>query len=168
MNKKIATGFESGIYTCMTLINLQILINWLKSNWIKAFDTISHDILIKKMVFKWFSDEVTKWLKSYLSNRKFKVKIKYNFSESGNLLETCLLYINDQPLAVVCELLLHTDDTCLIVKQKDIPEIETKLNKNLTMLCDWFLGNKLSIHFGEDKTKSICLAANIKLKTQNH
>ena len=24
--------------------------------------------------------------------------------------------------------------------------------------CDWFLNNKLSIHFGEDKTKSILFA----------
>ena len=30
--------------------------------------------------------------------------------------------------------------------------------------CDWFLNNKLSIHFGEDKTKSI-LFASINKKT---
>ena len=53
------------------------------------------------------------------------------------------------PQAVGCELLLYVDDTCLIFQDKDITEIETALNKN------WFVDNKLSIHFGEDKAKSI-------------
>ena len=59
----------------MTLINLQ-----------KVFDTVNHDILLKKMEFIGFSEETTKWFKSYLSNSKFKVHIKNTFSEPGNLL----------------------------------------------------------------------------------
>ena len=145
----------------------------------EAFDTVNHDILLKKMEFIGFSEETTKWFKSYLSNRKFKVHIKNTFSGPGNLL--CgvlqgsslgplffLLYINDMPQAVDCELLLYADDTCLIFQHKDITEIESALNKNFSMLCDWFVDNKLSIHFGEDKTKSISLAANIKSRSQNH
>ena len=113
------------------------------------------------MEFTGFSEETTKWFKSYLSNRKFKVHIKNTFSETGNIL--CgvpqgsilgpllfLLYINDMPQAVDCELLLYADDTCLIFHHKDITEIESALNKNFSMLCDWFVDNKLTIHFGED------------------
>ena len=59
------------------------------------------------------------------------------------------------PQAVDCELLLYADDTCLIFQHRDITKIETTLNKNFSMLCDWFVDNKSSIHFGEDKTKSI-------------
>ena len=101
----------------------------------KAFDTVNHNILLKKMEFIGFSEETTKWFKSYLSNRKFKVHIKNNFSGSGNLL--CgvpqgsilgplffLLYINDMPQAVDCELLLCADDTYLIFQHKDITKIE--------------------------------------------
>ena len=141
----------------------------------KAFDTVNHDILLKKMKFIGFSEETTKWFKSYLSNRKFKVHIKNTFSEPGNLL--CgvpqgsilgpllfLLYINDMPQAVDCELLLYADDTCLIFQHKDITEIESALNKNFSMLCDWFVDNKLSIHFGEDKTKSILFGSKHKIK----
>ena len=61
LNNKIATGFESGLYTGMILIDLQ-----------KAFDTVNHDILLKNMEFIGFSEGTTKWFKSYLSNRNSK------------------------------------------------------------------------------------------------
>ena len=75
LNNKIATGFESGLYTGMILIDLK-----------NAFDTLNYNILLKKMEFIGSSEETTKWFKSYLSNRKFKVHIKNTFSEPGNLL----------------------------------------------------------------------------------
>ena len=65
LNNKRATSFESVLYTGMILIGLQ-----------KAFDTVNHDILFKKMEFIGFSEETTKWFISYLSNWKFKVHIK--------------------------------------------------------------------------------------------
>ena len=119
----------------------------------KAFDTVNHDILLKKMEFIGFSEETTKWFKSYLSNRKFKVHIKNTFSEPENLLFGVLqgsilgpllflLYINDMPQAVDCELLLYADDIFLIFQHKDITEIESALNKNFSILCDWFSDNK--------------------------
>ena len=115
------------------------------------------------------------WFKSYLSNRKFKVNLNQIFSEPGNLL--CgvpqgsilgpllfLRYINDIPQSVNCELLLYADDTCLIFQHNDIKEIENQLNKNLSLICDWFVDNKLSIHFGEDETKSILFSSKRKIK----
>ena len=33
--------------------------------------------------------------------------------------------------------------------------MEETLNKDFNTLCDWFIDIKLSIHFGEDKTKTI-------------
>ena len=68
------------------------------------------------------------------------------------------------PRAVDCQLLLYADGTCLIFQHKDITEIETTLNKNFRMLCDCFVDNKLSIHFGEDKTKSILFGSKNKIK----
>ena len=56
---------------------------------------------------------------------------------------------------ITCDLLLYADDTCLVFQRKDVIEIETVLNKNFSSLCDWFIDNKLSIHSGEEKTKSI-------------
>ena len=73
-----------------------------------------------------------------------------------------LLYVNDMPQTVTCDLLLYADDTCLVFQHKDVIEIETVLNKNFSSLCDWFIDNKLSIHFGEEKTKNHY--KNIKIK----
>ena len=42
--------------------------------------------------------------------------------------------------------------------------IEQQLNRNFSNICDWFVDNKLSIHFGEDKTKSILFAPSNKCK----
>ena len=66
--------------------------------------------------------------------------------------------------AVNCELLLYADDTCLILQDKDITEIESALNKTFSRLCDWFVDNKLGIHFGENKTKSILFGSTHKIK----
>ena len=51
-----------------------------------------------------------------------------------------------------------------VFEGKDINEIENRLNNDFNMLCDWFVDNKLSIHFGEDKTKSIVFGTNRKMK----
>ena len=64
-------------------------------------------------------------------------------------------YVNDMARAVDCDLLLYADDSCLIFRDKSIEQIEINLNRNFNTLCDWFLENRLSIHFGEDKTKCI-------------
>ena len=74
-----------------------------------------------------------------------------------------LLYVNDMPQAVSCDLLLYADDSCLVFEGKDIDTIESRLNKDFNTLCDWFVDNKLSIHFGEDKTKSIIFGSQKKL-----
>ena len=68
------------------------------------------------------------------------------------------------PQAVDCELLQYADDTCLIFQHKDITEIDSALNKNFSMLCEWFVDNKLSIHFGADKTKSIFFDSKHQIK----
>ena len=65
--------------------------------------------------------------------------------------------------AVNCDL-LYADDTGLIFQHKDINIIEHQLNRNFSTTCDWFVNNKLSIHFGEDKTKSILFAPLDKCK----
>ena len=77
-----------------------------------------------------------------------------------------LLYGNDMPRAVNSELLLYADDTCLIYMGKNIQKIEEQLNSDFTSLCEWFIDNKLNVHFGEEKTKSILFGTKRQLKDQ--
>ena len=50
-------------------------------------------------------------------------------------------------------LVAYADDTCISFKDKQVNTntINGKLNQDFNTLCDWFLDNKLSIHFGEEK-----------------
>ena len=61
LNNEITTGFESGSYTGMILIDLQ-----------KTFDTVNHNVLLKKIEFKRFFEETRKWFKSYCEIRYSK------------------------------------------------------------------------------------------------
>ena len=68
------------------------------------------------------------------------------------------------PQAVDYGLLQYADGTCLIFQHNDISKIELALNRNFSMLCDWFGDNKLSIHFCGDKTKTISFCSRHKIK----
>ena len=59
------------------------------------------------------------------------------------------------PQAADCDLFLCADDTCLLFQHKDLERIKEELTKNFSNISDWFVDNKLSIYFGENKTKSI-------------
>ena len=50
-------------------------------------------------------------------------------------------------------------------QQGDVEEIEKQLNKDFKNVCEWFVDNKLIIHFGEDKAKSILFANKHKIKS---
>ena len=166
LTDRVRNGFEKGSLTGMILIDLQ-----------KAFDTIDHKILTEKMSCLGFAESTIRWYKSYLTNRCFIVNVGNDFSSPGKLL--CgvpqgsilgpllfLLYVNDMPQAVNSDLLLYADDTCLIYTGKDINTIEEQLNTDFSSLCDWFVDNKLSVHFGEEKTKSILFGTKRQLKNQ--
>ena len=163
LSDKIVQGFENSMFTGMMLIDLQ-----------KAFDTIDNEILLEKMKHLGFADSVIFWFRAYLTNRTFFVNIGKDFSSPGEL--SCgapqgsilgplifLLDVNDMPQAVDCDLLLYADDSCLVFGHNNVNEIEKRLNSNFNSLCDWFVDNKLSIHFGEDKTKSILFGRKNKL-----
>ena len=65
--------------------------------------------------------------------------------------------------AVDCDLFLYADDSCLVHQHKDAKEIERNLNKNFSNVSVWFVDNKRSIHFGEDKTKYILFGTKHRL-----
>ena len=156
LTDSILEGCDKGLHTGMILIDLQ-----------KAFDTINYKILLEKMVFLKFSPPTIAWFRSYLTNRNFVVDVDSTLSEpaelvcgvpQGSILGPLLflIYINDLPQSVrYSDIRLYADDTCISFKHRNINLINDKLNQDFNSLCDWFLDNKLSIHFGEDETKTI-------------
>ena len=70
------------------------------------------------------------------------------------------------PQAVKSNLFLYVDDSYLMYQHRDVEKIEKQLNKDLENVCDWFVDSKLSIHLGEDKTKSILFASKRKIKSE--
>ena len=68
------------------------------------------------------------------------------------------------PMAVKCNLFLYADDTCLVFQSKKVKDIEKQLNEDFANIWDWFVHNKLSFHFVEDKTKSILFDFKRKIK----
>ena len=140
----------------------------------KAFDTINHDIPLRKMASLGFSNDSINWLQSYLFNRGFRVNIKSKYSSAAKI--ECgvpqrsvlgpllfLLYVNNLKRFVDFDLFLYADVFCLVYQHKDVSKTEQNLNKNFSSICDWFVDNKLSIHFGEDKTKCILFGTKQKL-----
>ena len=55
-------------------------------------------------------------------------------------------------------------DSCYIYQHKDIVKIEKILKEGFENICDWFVDNKLSNHFGDNKTKSILFASKQRAK----
>ena len=113
LNDKILKGFDKGFFMGMILIDLQ-----------KAFDTISHEILLGKLHAIGFSEKTVAWFKSYLSGRAFKVYINSHFSDlskiycgvpQGSILGPLLflLYVNDMPQAIHFDLFLYADNSGL-------------------------------------------------------
>ena len=119
-----------------------------------------------------------KWFESYFSNRKFLVCIDV-FSEGGTLkygvplgsivgLLLFLLYVNDlhQSLSDAGSY-LYADDTCIFYQHEDAKQSQNVLNKVFSSLCQRFIDNKLSIHFGEDKTRPILFSKTKGLREIN-
>ena len=130
----------------------------------KAFDTVQHDILLKKLHHYGIRGIAYKLMSSYLSGRKQYTKIQKDASDFASILWGVpqgsvlgpllfLIYINDLPNAS-SELSswLFADDTALAMSSKNFQELEIRFNREVNKVQDWLLANGLSVHY-VDKTQ---------------
>ena len=154
LSQKVSTFLENKLSALGIFVDLR-----------KAFDTIDHGILLKKIEYMGVRGIALKWVASYLNNRKQYVSfLSENSSNAdvvcgvpqGSILGPLffILYIND-----ICNVsnyfafTLFADDTTIVSAHHDIDILFSQANIELTKLYNWFCLNKLSQNI--DKTSYI-------------
>ena len=169
---KIQKAIENKLFSCGIFLDLS-----------KAFDTVNHHILLRKLENYGIRGITNQWFHSYLSNRKQSVSI-FNY-KSEELTITCgvpqwsvlgplhvlfLLYINDfSNSAKDNEFHLFADDSNLFSSGKKLQTLELNLSRDLINVNQWLCANKLSLNI--DKSNLVIFRPpqkkinyNIKLK----
>ena len=131
----------------------------------KAFDTLSHNILLRKLKHYGVCDSALNLMKSYLENRKQFVQFDESISEmkaihkgvpQGSILGPLLflIYINDIPNSSnLFNFLMYADDTTLYCCLEDIDSVnkELVLNRELKSVHLWLSANKLTLNINKSK-----------------
>ena len=137
----------------------------------KAFDTINHTLLLKKLKsFNLTSDSVD-YIQSYLSNRTQVSKFgKFTSSEEkimsgvpqGSILGPFLFlcFVNDLPdvFDKICKFKAYADDTQLLVFDKDLSKLKEKIENVINLAQNWY--NKNGMKNNSSKSEILVISTN--------
>ena len=127
----------------------------------KAFDTVSHEILIYKLQAMGFSGDLLQWMVSYLEDRTQFAEVNGCSSQTkpvtcgvpqGSLLGPRLFtyYINVLSNSITeGNLELYADDMTLHFIGINVDVVVDGLNRALSEISLWCRNNKLTIHAGK-------------------
>ena len=123
----------------------------------KAFDTVSHKILLQKLNHNGIRGPAHKLIESYLTLR-YQFVSHYSTTSSSKAINIgvpqvsilgpllFLIYINNLPNAIISKSCQFADDTCLILNNPSAFALESASNLELHNLYKWCNANKLQIN----------------------
>jgi Reverse transcriptase (RNA-dependent DNA polymerase) len=128
----------------------------------KAFDTVDHKILLKKLSKIGVCNSSLKWFESYLTNRYQYVCVGSSASKliqikigvpQGSILGPLLflIYINDLPKISKMLSFLFADDTTLFASHRDPNQLIHFVNEEFQKVVHFFRAHKLSLHPAKTK-----------------
>ena len=116
----------------------------------KAFDSLNHELLLRKLKEYGLDSNSVTLMKSYLTNRLQRCIINNSFSEwekllngvpQGSILGPLLfnIFLNDIFLSLQkCDLANYADDSTSYTSDKSISNIMNSLSHDFTILSKWF------------------------------
>ena len=140
----------------------------------KAFDTVSHKIMLRKLSSIGLSHDRIDWSQSYLAGRSQVTRVSGK-SSSSRPINTCVpqgpilgpilfqIYVNDLPLYISnCRVSMFADDTTIYSASTSLTDLELMMQDDLHSLSQWLLYNRLTIN--AKKSKVMLLGTNHRLK----
>ena len=123
----------------------------------KAFDKVPHNHLLNKLKTYNLDQNVLRWIKAFLSNRTQRVMVNNYYSNEirvtsgvpqGSVLGPILflLYINDLPDTIDCQIKLYADDVVLYADVRSNEDVSCSLQTNILMLSQWCSKWKMSVN----------------------